>query len=235
MAKAKDDLVERVKTAVAAGPGEHILNALKAGLATVPFCGGVASLMTDYIPSAKQKRLEDFAQQLAQDLTDLQDRVNQSVILTDEFAFLFEKCFRGVAENYQSEKLEAFRGILVNAAIGTNVSDDEAEYFLSLVNNLSALHIRILSFMADPRSYLAANGIPTDRIQGGFSSFFPIAIPQVDIEAIKSAFGDLYQAGMISTDKVIFSTGTSGQGLQLMGDRVTAFGKRFISFCTKPN
>ena len=30
---------------------EHLLNVLKAGLATAPFCGGLASLITDYIPS----------------------------------------------------------------------------------------------------------------------------------------------------------------------------------------
>jgi hypothetical protein len=121
-----------------------------------------------------------------------------------------------------------------NAAIGTNIADDEKEYFLSLVNNLSALHLRILSFMANPNSYIEANGIPAEKIRGGFSSFFPIAIPGVELEVIKSAFGDLYQTGLIGTDKTIFASMTSGQGLQLLGDRVTGLGKRFISFCTAP-
>jgi len=46
---------------------------------------------------------------------------------------MFEKCFRGVAENYRTEKLEAFRGILVNSAIGFNASQEEREYFVNLV------------------------------------------------------------------------------------------------------
>jgi hypothetical protein len=213
---------------------EHVLNIIKAGLATAPFTGGIASLMTDYIPSRKQKRLEEFAQQVAADLERLQDRIDKDTILTDEFAFLFEQTFRGVAENYQAEKFEAFRGILINAAIGTNLASDEQEYFLSLVNNLSVLHIRILSFMAGPQRYLDARRIPGDHIRGGFSQFFPIVIPGVHVEVIKNAFGDLYQAGLITTDKTIFATMTSSHGLDLLGDRVSELGKRFISFCTVP-
>jgi len=234
MSENEKSLVEKVRRAAINNPGEHILNVLKAGLATAPFCGGIASLMSDYIPSSKMRRLEEFAEQLARDLNELKDRVNQSKILSDEFAFIFEKCFRGVAENYQAEKLESFRGILLNTAIGSNLSEDEKEFFLNLVTNLSVLHIQILKFMTEPMSYLAAHGISPNRIQGGFSDFFPIAIPGVDLEVIKSAFGDLHQYGFINTDKSIFATMTSGQGLHLLGNRVTQVGKRFVDFCTRP-
>jgi len=220
-----------------AAPGaavEHLLSIIKAGLATAPFTGGIASLMTDYIPSRKQKRLEEFAEHLATDLERLQDRIDADTILTDEFAFLFEQSFRGAAENYQAEKLEAFRGILINAAVGSNLASDEQEYFLSLVSTLSLLHIRILSFMAAPHRYLEARGIPGERIRGEFSQFFPVAIPGVQMEVIKSAFDDLYRAGLINTDKTIFAIMTSSQGLNLLGDRVSELGKRFISFCTVP-
>lgn len=213
---------------------EHLLNIIKAGLATAPFLGGIASLMTDYIPSRKQERLEEFAKRLADDFERLQDRINDNVILTDEFAFLFEKSFRGAAENYQTEKLDAFRGILVNSAIGSGLTSDEQEHFLSLVDTLSVLHIRILSFMAAPQHYLRARGIAVEQIRGGFAQFFPVAIPGVHLEVMKSAFGDLYQAGLINTDKTIFATMTSSQGLNLLDDRVSSLGKQFISFCAVP-
>ena len=230
----KSSLVHKVGEAVARNPGEHVLNVLKAGLATTPFCGGIASLMNDYIPSAKVERLTKFAEQLAADLTALQDKVNEERLLTDQYAFLFEQSFRGVAESYQEEKLDAFRAVLINAAIGVDFGEDENEYFLNLISTLSVLHIRILTFMARPLEYLEANGISRERIQGGFSQFFPVAIPGVDVSAIKSAFGDLHQYGLINTDKSIFSTMTSGQGLHLLGDRVSEHGKRFIAFCTAP-
>jgi len=227
-------LVKRLERVVTSTPGEHVLNALKAGLATAPFCGGIASLMTDYIPSGKRKRLEQFAEQIARDLSDLKDRVDEARILTDEFAFLFEKCFRGVAENYHREKLEAFRAILLNTAVGADLAEEEKEYFLNLVNTLSVLHIRILQFMHDPASYLEAHKIPADEIRGGFSEFFPVAIPGIGLEAIKSAFGDLHEYGLINTDKSIFGTMTSAQGLKLLGNRLSELGKQFVGFCTRP-
>jgi hypothetical protein len=215
-------------------PKEHILNIIKAALSTAPFGGGIASLMTDYIPSMKEKRLEEFVREIAADLKSLQERIDEETIQTDEFAFVLERCFRGAAEHYQSEKLQAFRGILMNSAVGSGVTSDEGEYYLNVVERLSALHLRILGFLSDPKSYLLAQQIPKEQIRGGFSNFMPVAIPGVDLEAIKSAFGDLYQFGFLNTDKSMFNTMTASQGLDLLGDRLTEAGHRFVAFCKTP-
>ena len=147
---------------------EHILNIIKAGLCAAPFTGAIASLMTDYIPTARAKRLEQFAETIANDLYRLRDRVVEEYLHTDDFAYMFEKCFRAAAENPQQEKLEAFRGILVNSAIPDDLSGEEKEFFLNLAINLSTIHIRILRFMATPEHYLNAAGIPLASIRGGF-------------------------------------------------------------------
>ena len=120
----------------------------------------------------------------------------------------------------------------MNSLVGTEVEDDEREYFIGLVNSYSTLHIRLLQFMADPVDYLLANEISPADIRGGFSTFFPVAIPGVHLEVIESAFGDLYQHGMIGTDKSMFHTTTAGQGLELLGDRLTPYGRRFVDFIT---
>ncbi len=190
--------------------------------------------MNDYIPSSKFQRLEQFATKIAEDLNSLQSQVDENRIRTEEFAYIFENCFKGAAENYQREKLDAFRGILINSAIGVNISEDEKEYYLNLLNTLSVLHIRILKFMAKPNKYLEENNIPIEEIQGGFSQFFPVAIPGSDLEIIKSAFGDIHQYGFTNTDKSIFGTMTSGQGIHLLMNRVTQLGISFIEFCTSP-
>jgi hypothetical protein len=234
MSEQPPKLPDSLKEALGRSASEHLVNVVKAAFATLPFGGGIASLMTDYIPSRKHARLEEFANQVANDLKKLRERVDEQALLTDEFAYVFEKCFRGAAENHQAEKLEAFRGILVNSAIGINILDDERDYFLGLANTLSTLHLRILSFMNDPQKYLHAHGISADRIRGGFAQFMPVAMPGIELEIIKGAFGDLHQAGLINTDRSIFSTMTSAQGLHLLGDRVSDLGKRFAEFCKSP-
>jgi len=224
--------VERTLTGSAAA--ETVLNIFKAVLASAPFTGGITSLITDYIPSSRFRRLEEFAQEVASDLKRVANKVEEADLQTDEFAFIFERAFRGAAEHYQREKLQAFRGILVNAAIRKGIRHEEKEYFLVLVNSLSVLHLRILRFMAEPRPYLAELGIDERSVRGGFSDMLGMVLPGVDAKIIESAFGDLYQMGLISTDKDIFYTMTSAQGLPFLGDRVMPLGRRFIDFCRVP-
>ena len=210
--------------------GEHILNIIKGILASAPFTGGISSLMTDYIPNSKQKRLEEFAKQVAEDLLKVKDQIDNEVILNDNFAFMFESSFRKASENYQKVKLDAFRGIIINSAIRKDITNDEKEYFLNLANNLTVLHLLILKFMATPEKYLEEMNIPQNRISGGFTSFFPIAIPNVSLDVIKIAFSELHSFGLINTDKGIFGTMTAGQGLELLRGRVSNLGLRFIEF-----
>lgn len=230
------NLLQPVKKAMSSNAGEHILNIFKAAASTAPFCGWVASLMSDYIPSSKFRRLENFSKVIAEDVKRLESRLDENLVKTDEFAFVFEQCLLGVSQHYQKEKLEAFRGILINSAMpNSGLSNYEREYFLNLVNSLSVLHIRVLKFLAKPMEYLSENEIAPERIQGGFSQFFRIVIPGIDIKLIESAFGDLYQYGFLNTQKDIFHTMTSSQGLQLLGDRTTELAKKFINFCSVPN
>jgi len=216
-------------------PGtEHVLNIIKAALASFPVGASIASLMTDYIPNSKFRRLEEFIFRIADDLRRLGNRIEQKYIRTDEFAYMFEQSFRGVGENYQQEKIDAFRGILLNSAIRQDIIQDEKEFFLSLVNNLSVLHIRILKFLASPNEYIQEIGIEPNSMQGGFRDMFRILMPELDTSIIESAFGDLFGLGLISTPKTIFHSMTSGSGLRLFGDRVADLGRRFIDFCRVP-
>jgi hypothetical protein len=52
---ADKSLIDRAEQAASTTVVDHIVNALVAGLATVPFAGGFASLFSEYMPSAKKK------------------------------------------------------------------------------------------------------------------------------------------------------------------------------------
>lgn len=211
---------------------EHIINGITAILATVPFTGGIASLISDYIPSQRELRLQEFTENIASDLTALKNKINEDYIQTDEYAFIFEKCFKGAVENYQKEKIIAFKAILINSLIDFETTQTEKEYYLNLVGNLSLLHIQVLTFMASPKEYLEFNDLEDSVISGSFSTFFPKVIPNVNIEIIKLAFKDLYNYGFINTDSSIFNTMTSSSGWSLLADRVSKNGRNFIEFIT---
>lgn len=225
------DTIKSISAISKHSASDHIVSAIKAILSTVPFGGGLASLMSDYIPSSKHDRIIGFTKQIAADFERLKDKIDEVKLQTDEFAYILEGCYKGVAENYQEIKLNAFRGILINSATGNDPTTDEKEYFLGLVSSLSVLHIRILLFMSKPKKYLEYYNI-SETLYGGFTDMFLVAMPKINIEVIKAAFGDLYRNGFLNTDKTIFGTMTSGQGLSLLENRVTELGKRFIDFCS---
>lgn len=209
---------------------EHIINSIKAILSNFPIGSGIASLMSDYIPSQRELRLMEFTENIAKDLSELQDEINENYLNSDEYAFIFEKCFKGAVENYQIEKIMAFRAILVNSLTQFEITQKEKEYYLNLVDNLSLLHIQILSFLAFPRNYLKMNGLDESIVSGGFKSFFPKVIKNANIEIIKLAFKDLHGYGFTNTDSSIFNTMTASSGWDLLGDRVSVNGRNFINF-----
>jgi len=231
----KNKLIKEIKDKIkSTSASEHIFNVFTATLASLPIGASIASLLKDYIPDAKFKRIDEFARQVAEDLKRLNDKIDSEYIFKDEFAYMFEQSFRGVAQNYQKEKIEAFRAILLNSAIRQDVIQEEKEFYFSLVNNLSVVHIRILKFLANPEGYIQEQGIEPNSIQGGFRDIFKTLMSELDISIVESAFGDLFQLGLIGTDKSIFHTMTSASGLRLVGDRVGELGRRFIDFCKSP-
>ncbi|MTI29343.1 hypothetical protein [Xanthovirga aplysinae] len=209
---------------------EHIINGIKAILANFPVGSGIASLMSDYIPSQRELRLMEFTENIARDLSELKEEINENYLRSDEYAFIFEKCFKGAVESYQKEKIIAFRAVLVNSLIDVEKTQTEKEYYLNLVDNLSLLHIQVLSFLAFPRKYLELNGLDDSIVSGGFGTFFPKVIPDANVEIIKLAFKDLYNYGFTNTDSSIFHTMTASSGWSLLGNRVSENGRNFINF-----
>lgn len=233
---ANDDRSSSLPLATRSGrPGiDHGLIAVKAILASFPIGATVASLLSDYIPDWRVKRAETFLKELADDLAAVEAEIDTVRLMTEDYGFLLERGVRGAADFPQKEKRDAFRGILVNSLITRAPRVEEEEFFLTLVERLSSLHIRMLRFMDDPRGYLAAAGIPDSEIRGGFSDFFPKAIPGVDLDIIISAFASLRDLEFTRTGTDIFNTSTSAMGLALLGNRLTPLAKKFVAFCRSP-
>lgn len=216
---------------------DHFNNVLKAAIGAIPVVGSpIASLMNDYIPSRKQKRILEFVESLSKEFEKLKNisahMINTDYILSDEFSFILETVIKRVSDNYQKDKLSAYKAILLNSLCSTDVKESEKEYFLNLVNNLTTLHIRILSFLYSPKSYLNARSMDEKSLTGGFSQMFGFVFKDIDLEIIKNAFQELYDMGLVNTKKDVFYTMTSSSGLHLLGDRTSNFGKRFIKFIT---
>jgi hypothetical protein len=186
---------------------EHVVNLLKAALSTIPFTGFIASLLSDYIPNTKHERLLRFSNDIVDELGKIKDQIDESKINKDELAFIVEKCFQGVAENYQKSKLEAFKAIFINSISNLRSNKDiEIEYYINLTNRLTSLHIEILAFLKSPKDHYESLGLKINNIHPTFLEAFKAAF-NVNPEIVYSAFNDLYEYGFINKKAEDFSSG----------------------------
>lgn len=178
---------------------DHLLNTVKAALNAVPIVGGsIASLMDDYIPESRQKRIEVFAQRLADELGGLQDKVKEDFVRTDEFAYLFTRVFNDVSREYQEDKLKAYRRILTNS-LCLDVDSILVERFLTLTEQLDTVHLKILSaYMSDEQNE------PKLRVFDGredytLLSVLSVLLPGLSEQMLEAGIRDLYNQGLVHT------------------------------------
>lgn len=211
---------------------DYIAIALKTSLSNVPVVGGMlVELMDSFIPESKAKRLLEFVAQLRIDVDRIQNRINKEYVKTDEFAYLFEQTFRAVNENYQKEKIEAFRSILVNSLINTNVKSEEKELILNTVKNLTVRHIKLLKMFSNPEKYVQENRIQISNYSSAatITIFNEIFIGYDDAQ-IRLILNDLYNMGLTNLDTEQLNTQLSYYGLDMVKNRLMPFGRSLVRF-----
>lgn len=212
------------------GSSERLISIFKAASTFDPVAGSIVSLISDFIPNQRQVRLENFATEIAEDIKKFKDEVNDDYIKTNEFAFIFERCFKGALENYQTEKIQAFKSVLINTLRDNKLPQDQKELFLNLVDRLTILHIKLLSFLNDPYDYVDSRSIPRMHVQGSFKEFLPRVFPGTSVEHLRVIIHDLFGYGFTRDDQGIIDLMTMSGGFELISGRVTSLGREFLSF-----
>lgn len=216
-------------------PKDHFINALKAIVSAYPYGGGsVASLISDYIPKSREQRTVDFMTKVSEKLEQLQDKVDQDYIKSQEFEYLFQKAWRVAVEHYQSEKIAGFRAILLNSAIGKNATADDRDLFINILNGLTGYHFEMLKVFQNPIEWNASNGnrVRCASIMISLNQILNQCFPGWGEERIVVILDDLYNKKLSSISSDRIKTMQSGGGIEKLNNALTAFGRRFIDYVT---
>jgi len=127
---------------------DNILNLIKAGFATIPWCGGIATLIDDYIPKSIEISLNKFIIFVAEKIKELEDKINFDVVDKEEFAETFKSCYLGVIRTTREEKIKIFARIFANIFLeeGENekVKYEELDHLIRVMDNLSIGSLRVM-------------------------------------------------------------------------------------------
>ncbi|TLF44741.1 hypothetical protein [Maribacter aurantiacus] len=212
---------------------DNVKNIFTTLLSATVVGGPFANLINSYIPSRRFLRLENFVNDLAVKIQEVKDDINVNYIETEEFSFLFEQSIKSVSENYQKEKLEAYKAILINSLLPNEYNEEQKEFYLNLVGSLTVIHLKILNFAQDTFAYLRKNEIEPKSITGSLENSLKQIFSDYDFNTIIMAINDLYQYGLVNIDTSNIRTMTVNRGMDIVGDkRTTESGDKFVDFIT---
>ncbi len=214
---------------------EHAKNIIVAAISGIPVIGGpLSSLLSEYLPDWKVKKILKFIADLSVEIKSLEDKIDKDYLLKEDFAYLFETVFLRVLREYRIDKIEALKTFLINACVRSDVSNDLKEYFLSLTDRLESVHMHLLSLFWNQNQFANKYGVkpPNYITTGSLRQTISTYVKPLDYKESlwESAVRDLDQMGLFNSVSSALRTMMTPQGATELKGRMTELGKQFCGF-----
>ena len=138
---------------------DHADSAARALVSFIPGVGGPAAKLLDVVIAPPlERRRRDWFHGLAERLDSLERKVEEITVesLRDDEEFITAATTVSMIaiRNHDEEKLAALQNAVVNVALRTEPDLELRAVFLSLLDYLTPLHMRLLRFFEDPRAFV---------------------------------------------------------------------------------
>lgn len=218
--------------------GDVVHTITKAGISGIPVIGGpAAEIFSHIIVPPLTKRRDKWIESVAEGLKRLEEEVKgfkiEDLSKNDTFITTVTHATQAAIRNHQTEKLEALRNAVLNAALSNSVEEDTQLMFLNFVDSLTPWHLKVLKFFENPREWGQKYGITYPSFyMGGASTILEHTFPELSgrREFYDQLVKDLFSRGLMSTDSLHVTVSEQG----MFASRTTAMGQQFISFITSP-
>lgn len=206
---------------------DHRTAVIKGALGAIPILGSVLveELGLVLAPPLSRRRDEWF-EDLARRLHDLESTVTgfnfDDLANNEQFVSATLQATQAALRTHQEEKLEALRNAVLNAAASHNFSDEQQGIFLSLVDTLQPIHLRLLKAMRkEDSTSLRFDGFEwlKDRVAG---------LQNFDRKAFKMFIDELGRSGLVNVTNDVGRLLASGERW------ITPWGFQFLAFITEP-
>jgi hypothetical protein len=133
---------------------DMVNTALQVGINLIPVVGGTfgaaAAMVTKQVV---KQRTEKFFQAVVDKLEELGVQVEQLEQMQETFASRIQQGILAAQHTQQQDKLEALRNAVVNCILPTAPEETLQQIFISLVDELTDLHMRLVVFLVEPTRF----------------------------------------------------------------------------------
>jgi len=208
-------------------------SALRGMLTTaVPGLGAFAGELFDLaiIPQLERRRAT-WWNDLAARLSDLEQKVEGFSLasLTDspDFITAVTTASQIAIRNHSEEKLAALKNAVINVALEKELENELYQVFLSLVDALTPLHLRILAVCRDAAALRKELG--KSRTFVDMRTIIEQAIPGIPQDVLRQFARDLYNRDLIQNDRLHVAMSVESMARKLTTD----FGDRLLRFISE--
>jgi hypothetical protein len=216
--------------------GSEVTQAIARGaVSAIPVLGGpAAELLGLVLTPALEHRREKWFEHLGSAFEELRERLDgfDPKTLADNELFITAvvTASNAALRTHEEEKLEALRNAVVNSGLPMAPAEHEQLMFIQLLDELTAFHLRLLAYLADPDGWFTEHGIARPNLyMGSRADVLEAAMP--DLRGSKAlytqAVRELGAAGL--AQDALTGMATAGG---LYTPLTTDFGNRFLAFIT---
>lgn len=205
----------------------------RAGLSAVPIAGGAAvELFQHTVNRGRATRMQRWIEEVTEALN-RHDVAIDSLAQRDGFLDAIGPATRAAVETSSSEKIEALRNAVLNAAVTSDLALDRHAILLDILVELTPTHVKLLKLFDDPPGWFARAGIEPPSFMMGGSQLAVVerAYPDLanDETLLNRVVIDLEQQGLSS---IALRTMMSGEGV--LSRRTRPLGKELLAFIAEP-
>lgn len=205
----------------------------KAVVGSIPFVGAAASELLGLIVAPPlEKRRNKFLTEIGQRLKDLEEAKRldlSSLTENQQFVDTVLQATTYALKTSDEEKLTAFKNAILNTALNESPDKTISQIFLTLIDNFTTWHIRILHLFNNPQEWFKANNRTfPNYMSAGLNAVVTEAYPELkgQSELVNIIWGDLRRAGLHNSGDLGAMMTASG----LLSQRTTEMGRQFLRF-----
>jgi hypothetical protein len=143
--------------------------------------------------------MEDVASAL-DELTNKANITLEQLLSNEQFLDTLLQATQAAIRTHVAEKREALRNATVNAALPASPDEALQSMFISLVDQFTVWHLRLLKYAQDPRRWFQElQGFLPDVNEPAPEVVFPMAFPEASVSSdfLMQVWNDLFQRGLV--------------------------------------
>lgn len=217
------------------GDGAHAV--ARAGLGTIPIAGTASiELLSAIVAPPLEKRRTRWMQEVGEALRQLEQKMGvvlESLNQNDEFVDTVIEATQIAIKTSRKEKREALKNAILNVALPNPPEESLQKLFISLVENLTVWHLKLLELFNNPQEYIQKHDLQFGKISmGAMSHLVENAFPELRGRRglYDLIWKDLYSRALVTTDGL--HTMMTGSGI--VAKRTTQIGGLFLEFIQNP-